>query len=168
MAIHEFGHVFGSWATGGNVKKVVLHPFTISRTDVDPNPKPSIVVWMGPILGSLIPMVFWAFRTDKVSGCSKCPQVFCRFCLIANGAYIAFGSLDQVGDCEVMMQLGSPIWLLFVFGLLTMPCGLLVWHGLGSVKQFWADPNLIEPKMTIALWIVLASLLTLEFAFSPM
>jgi len=44
MAVHEFGHVVSAFASGGAVERVVLHPLTISRTDVSPNPNPSIVV----------------------------------------------------------------------------------------------------------------------------
>lgn len=63
MATHEFGHVAAAKLTGGTVVRVVLHPATISRTDVSPNPSPLVVAWAGPILGCLIPaLVTLAFR----------------------------------------------------------------------------------------------------------
>ena len=34
QAVHESGHVIGAWMTGGRVERVVLHPLTISRTDL--------------------------------------------------------------------------------------------------------------------------------------
>ncbi len=43
MAVHELGHVIGAIGSGGSVSRVVLHPLTISRTDVSPNPGRSIV-----------------------------------------------------------------------------------------------------------------------------
>jgi Peptidase M50B-like len=49
QAIHESGHVFGAWLTGGRVTRVVLHPLTISRTDLAHNPSPLAVVWAGPV-----------------------------------------------------------------------------------------------------------------------
>ena len=55
MAVHELGHIVGAVITGGDVVRVVLHPGTISRTDVSPNPSPLIVAWAGPVLGCLIP-----------------------------------------------------------------------------------------------------------------
>ena len=57
MAVHELGHVVGALVTGGVVERVVLHPLTISRTDVSPNPEPSIVVWLARSLdaSSLLP-----------------------------------------------------------------------------------------------------------------
>ena len=45
QAVHELGHVFGAWLTGGRVQQVVLHPLTISRTDLAENPSPLVVVW---------------------------------------------------------------------------------------------------------------------------
>jgi len=46
MATHELGHVIGAALTRGTVKRVVLHPLAISRTDISPNPHPSVVVWL--------------------------------------------------------------------------------------------------------------------------
>jgi hypothetical protein len=44
QAVHEFGPVVGAWLTGGKVAKVVLHPLSISRTDLADNPRPLTVV----------------------------------------------------------------------------------------------------------------------------
>ena len=57
QAVHELGHVLGAITTGGHVTKVVLHPCTISRTDVHPNPHPLFVVWAGPLVGSVLPVL---------------------------------------------------------------------------------------------------------------
>src|SRR4051812_35864436 len=57
QAVHELGHVLGAWAGGETVKKVVLHPSVISRTDAKHDRHPLLVVWGGPILGSLLPLV---------------------------------------------------------------------------------------------------------------
>ena len=56
MATHELGHVLGALVSGGHLDRVVLHPLTISRTDVAPNPNPLIVVWLGPIVGCVLPL----------------------------------------------------------------------------------------------------------------
>jgi hypothetical protein len=45
MAVHELGHVIGAIGSGGWVSGLVLHPLTISRTDVSPNPGKSIVAY---------------------------------------------------------------------------------------------------------------------------
>jgi hypothetical protein len=56
QAVHECGHVLAAWLTGGTVQRVVLHPLSISRTDVSPNPHPLAVAWAGPIFGAAAPL----------------------------------------------------------------------------------------------------------------
>ena len=145
MAVHEFGHVVGAFATGGIVERVVLHPLTISRTDVAPNPSPAVVVWAGPVLGCVVPAMIWWLIPKQFPVSHSIAQFFTGFCLLANGAYIAFGSFDRVGDCGVMIKHGSPIWTLLLFGALTIPTGFFIWHRLGSPKQFLANPSSVEP-----------------------
>jgi hypothetical protein len=59
QVMHELGHVLGAWLTGGEVWRVVLHPLSISRTDLGANPHPLAVVWAGPMLGVAIPGLLW-------------------------------------------------------------------------------------------------------------
>ena len=42
--LHECGHVLLGWCTGGEVRRVILHPLTISRTDLDANPFPLVLL----------------------------------------------------------------------------------------------------------------------------
>ena len=132
QAVHELGHVVGARVTGGRVKKVVLHPLAISRTDVQPNPRPLAVVWSGPLTGIFLPLAIWliarlATRPAK-SATENFLRFFAGFCLIANGAYIAFGTRSRIGDCGEMLRHGSPTWLLWLFGAVTIPAGLWLWH----------------------------------------
>ena len=167
MAVHEFGHVVGALTTGGTIERVVLHPLTISRTDVSPNPNPSIVVWLGPIFGCVVPAAVWWFIPRRFSVARHIAMFFAGFCLLANGAYIAIGSFGRIGDCGVMLQHGSPFWALLIFGMLTIPLGIYLWHRLGSVKQFLADPSMVDPIVAYTLLVSLVVMLTLEFAMSP-
>jgi len=140
QAVHEAGHVLGAWLTGGRVARVVLHPLTISRTDVAENPDPLTVVWAGPVVGVLAPLLVWSVaETLRLPGAFVL-RFFAGFCLVANGAYIAVGSFDRIGDCGVMLANGSPPWSLWLFGALTVPAGFWLWHrqgphfGLGSAR----------------------------------
>ena len=131
MAFHELGHIIVGLSTGGTVTKVVLHPLAISRTDVSPNPNPLAVVWAGPIIGVLMPVLIWAgFHKFKLAG-DYLARFLAGFCLIANGAYIGVGSFENIGDAGDMLKYGSPIWLLWFFGVATVPIGFLIWHQLG-------------------------------------
>jgi hypothetical protein len=132
QVVHELGHVLLAWATKGEVTKVALHPLIVSRTDLAQNPHPLAVVWGGPVLGSLLPYgAFVAASLSRIPGVYLF-RFFAGFCLVANGVYIGTGWLIANGaDPEVMIEHGSPTWLLVVFGLLTFPAGLYLWHRQG-------------------------------------
>jgi hypothetical protein len=132
MAVHETGHVLGAWFTGGSVAKVVLHPLTISRTDLSNNPQPLVVVWAGPLFGVAAPLLAWI-----VAQLARIPiwyllRFFAGYCLIANGAYLGVGSFANVGDAGDLLRHGAPIWQLWIFGALCVPAGFLLWHRLGT------------------------------------
>jgi hypothetical protein len=132
QAVHETGHVVAALATGGTVSQVVLHPLTISRTDLTENPHPLIVAWLGPLVGVLAPLGMLVFFTIGKFRGWYLVQFFTGFCLIANGVYIGIGSFAGVGDAGDVLNHGSPIWCLWLFGLLAVPLGLFLWNGLGS------------------------------------
>jgi hypothetical protein len=162
QVVHELGHVLLAWATKGEVTKVALHPLIMSRTDLAENPHPLAVVWGGPLLGSLIPLI--AFGAASIS---RAPGVylfrfFAGFCLVANGVYIGTGWLLANGaDPGVMIENGSPTWLLVAFGLLTFPAGLYLWHRQGHYFGL-AEANGNVCKLAAA---ISASLLVVLVAF---
>jgi hypothetical protein len=131
QAVHELGHVAGAAVSGGRVGYVVLHPARISYTHVEANPRPLVVAWSGPLVGVAAPLAALAiFRWAKLPGWHLL-QFFAGFCLVANGAYLACGSLGEIGDAGDLLRHGAPLWLLWLFGLVTIPIGLWLWNGLG-------------------------------------
>src|SRR3989304_4954124 len=88
QAVHELGHVLGAWSTGGEVSRVVLHPLSISRTDVSHNRSPGVVVWAGPIVGVLLPVAAWLVAAFTRMPGAFVLRFFAGFCLTANGLYI--------------------------------------------------------------------------------
>jgi Peptidase M50B-like len=131
QAVHEAGHVLGATLSGGRVVRVVLHPLTISRTDLSENPHPLAVAWVGPLAGVLLPLLFWWAASAARWAGAFALRFFAGFCLIANGAYLALGSFDGIGDAGELLRLGSPPLLLWAFGLGAVPTGLYLWHGQG-------------------------------------
>ncbi|MBI3823896.1 MAG: M50 family metallopeptidase [Planctomycetes bacterium] len=131
MVVHESGHVLGAWLTGGTVARVVLHPLTISRTDLSVNPRPLFVVWAGPLFGVIVPLLAWIGTELARAPVWYLLRFFAGFCLIANGAYIGIGSIDNVGDAGDLLRHGAPIWQLWLFGIVCVPAGFVLWHGLG-------------------------------------
>jgi hypothetical protein len=140
QVVHELGHVVAAVYTGGNVQTVVLHPLALSRTDVAPNPSPLVEVWAGPIVGCLIPLMIVSLWTLLKIPRRHLPGFFAGFCLVANGLYLSVGSFDRVGDAGQLMALGMSQWVLFLFGILTIPSGFYALHrasdgfGFGDAK----------------------------------
>jgi hypothetical protein len=161
LATHELGHILAAWASGGRVTKVVLHPLAISRTDVMPNPAPLIVVWAGPVLGVLLPLALCCLPTGSVSR-RNLLRFFTGFCLVANGAYIGLGAFERIGDAGEMLRHGSPLWMLQLFGILAVSGGLFLWHRLGSLKDFLAQPELVSPTLTWTVTLFLIAVLVAE------
>src|SRR5262245_33140252 len=87
-AIHESGHILGTWMSGGKIQKVVLHPLTISRTDLLENPHPLIVVWAGPVFGVVLPTIVWLLLALLRLRDAFVARFFAGFCFVGNGAYI--------------------------------------------------------------------------------
>ena len=161
MAVHELGHVLAAVASGGTVERVVLHPLEISRTDVSPNPRPTFVVWGGPLVGVLLPLLCWLVVPARFAWPRGLAQFFAGFCLIANGAYIGLGSLAKIGDCGEMLRHGTPIGLLWLFGALTMPAGFWLWHRLGDAGKLFA-PGVVSVRSAMIATLFLASVISLQ------
>jgi hypothetical protein len=147
MTTHGLGHVVGAISTGGSIERVVLYPLRISRTDVSPNPHPAIVVWLGPIVGCILPLLLAVSTPRRMIVTHHVARFFAGFCLIANGAYIALGSLDRIGDCGEMLRTGTPQWAMLTFGTITISLGLYFWHQLGSLNRFTYDPSVVTRRM---------------------
>ena len=165
MAVHEGGHFLCARLTNGQVTSVVLHPFSISRTDVMPNPQPLIVCWGGPIFGCIAPLILWAVCRILSPRFAFLMRFFAGFCLIANGAYIGFGSFEGIGDAGELLRLGTPPPMLWGFGLLAMPTGFWVWHRAGADFGFGPDANTPDPAASRLTAILLIAIVVLELSF---
>lgn len=163
QAIHELGHVLGASLTGGRVAQVVLHPITISRTDLAHNPSPLLVVWAGPLFGVIAPLFLYAIaRLIKLPG-HYVLRFFAGFCLLANGLYIAGGALEGIGDCGVMLKHGAPPWHLYLFGVLTAPFGLWLWHNQGQHFGLGKAKGVVDQRVTLITTIICLILLLIAF-----
>jgi hypothetical protein len=129
--VHETGHVACAWAGGETVSRVVLHPLALSRTDVTDDRHPLLVIWGGPILGSLLPLVALGVSKLAIAEVVYLFQFFAGFCLIANGAYLGVGGFSGVGDAGDLLRYRAPPWTLVAFGLVCVPLGFSLWNGLG-------------------------------------
>lgn len=167
QAVHELGHVLGAWVTGGCVRCVELHPLSISRTEVSPNPSAVTVTWAGPVCGVVLPITLWllllqlAIYYHSLRAIVPFLRFFAGFCLIANGAYLGAAVLEPVGDARDLIQVGEPVWRLGVFGLVTIPTGFALWNAQGNWFGWGPNPRTIPTREVTTMWgILIASWMT--------
>ena len=91
------------------------------------------MVWGGPLFGVLLPLLLFVLAAFFRWPGAYLLRFFAGFCLVANGVYIGVGHfLAEGADPWVMMQNGSPRWVLVLFGAVALPFGLYLWHRQGS------------------------------------
>jgi hypothetical protein len=99
-------------------------------------------VWGGPVWGSVVPLIGWLLvRRKSIKLLNIAFGFFTGLCLVANGAYLGMGWTMSAGDAAELIKLGTPIWLLIVFGLTTSVLGLYIWHTLGRVENLFKPPK---------------------------
>jgi hypothetical protein len=106
------------------------------------------------------------------AGCRRrnaTPRVrfFAGFCLIANGAYIGLGSFQRIGDCGVMLRNDSPIWLLWLFGIVTVPAGLWPIDGTREYFRLGKHQGRFKPRAIFVTSVALLALVVLEVVVIP-
>ncbi len=167
QAVHELGHVIGARATGGQVTHVALHPLIISRTDVGANPHPLIEVWAGPVLGSVLPLLAFIVAARLRAPILCLFRFFAGFCLVANGVYIGLGWFDRLrneiaADSLVMVINGSPPFTLALFGVVTVPIGLFLWHRQGRHFGLSGANGRVSPAAVIASVVLFVGIAVIE------
>lgn len=164
--VHEFGHILAAWVTGGRVTAVVLHPLAISRTDVSPSPNPLVVVWGGPIVGVLAPLLAWTAAKALRWRSALLWRFFAGFCLVANGAYIGSGAFNPVGDAAELIRLGGSRRSLAGFGLVTIAAGFLLWNSQGADFGIGQHPCPISPRHAWTVFGLLLMVTALELVWA--
>ncbi len=111
MFVHELGHVLAAWATGGVITSVELRPGHLSHTLVEPNPRPSVVLFGGFLVGWLAPQltVFWWRSGAGQAGpvlLGPVLRAWAAFCLLAGGAYLAIGGTERLTDTGQLVRVG--------------------------------------------------------------
>ncbi len=148
MVVHEFGHVLTAWITGGSVDRVVLHPLQISWTALAKNPHPQLVAWGGAVWGTVLPASLLVLAARLRSPGLYLFRFFAGFCLIANGLYLFVDSFGGAGDGGTLIYHGAPQWELLMFGVITVPCGFWLWHGLGLHFGLGASRRVVSKPAT--------------------
>jgi len=165
MIVHEAGHVFGAWTSGGTVSRVVLHPLQFSWTEVSLNPHPLWEVWAGAIVGVLAPLIAWGIAAWFKASFDYLLRFFAGFCLLANGAYLAVGVFDQVGDTAELLILGAQPWHLWLFGAVCIPSAFALWHGLGPKFGLGDAQGSVCSRHAVIIFGLLVAVILIETVF---
>ena len=134
LLTHEAGHVLHARLSGGVVERVSIPLFGYSQTHLAANPSPKFVAWGGPVWGCVIPLILLATVIRTPRRVRQAMQFFAGFCLVTNGVYLGIGWTDRVGDAGDLVRLGTPVWMLMVFGICATAAGMLIWHRLGRTE----------------------------------
>lgn len=116
---HESGHVLAGWAGGGTLRHADLAPWRLPHSSFDPDPRPLVTLWGGPVLGVLVPLtVGLLVRRDWV-------WFVAHFCLLANGSYhaAAWASGEQYLDTARLLQHGAHPATIAAYCVLTIGAG---------------------------------------------
>ena len=160
--VHGGGHMLGARITGGSVVRVELKPWSLSRTDVSPNPDPLFERWAGPVVGTVAPLLVWlCARAMGIRWCYLL-RFFAGFCLVANGAYIGGGAILPVGDASDILRQMPSRWPLALFGIVTIPLGFALWNGQGPRFGLGSNHTPVNRRHAVGCACVLAAIVAVE------
>lgn len=111
--LHEAGHVVAAWVTGGVVREFVIHPFSSSYVEIEPDPAPLATHAAGVLLGpalALLAALLCPRRAPSPVSLLVGLTAACAFA--ASGIYVVVGTVLDKGDPATLMHLGWPAtWL---------------------------------------------------------
>ncbi|MEM1097900.1 MAG: hypothetical protein AAGH92_03830 [Planctomycetota bacterium] len=150
---HELGHVLTGWLGGATL--VELELLGLPYSFYEPNPRPALMLWGGPILGVALPvlavgLVGLGFGNGGVA--SRYGWFVADFCVLANGMYLALAwkSGNETLDTARLLEAGvHPAWIA-IFCVVTIGVGYVrfrrdVAEVLGRAKVDTADDDPQEP-----------------------
>ncbi len=109
-AIHELGHDLATWATGGCVTGIRLHPFSWSKIFYEePLASLLLVEWAGVVFASACGLLLLAL-IRRWQGAWTVPLAMTGLCtLVVNGLYLTIDCLSLAGgDATSIVSHGTP------------------------------------------------------------
>lgn len=137
--LHEVGHLLGGWVGGGTLQSADLRPWSWPYSRFDPNPRPLLTLWGGPVLGVLLPIGLALLIRHPAAWFIAC------FCAFGNGAYLATGwwTGDSELDTPRLLSQGAHPFAIALFCLLTIPWG---YTGLRHQIRNWFRQQTTTPS----------------------
>ncbi|HBC89185.1 MAG TPA: hypothetical protein DCZ94_19775 [Lentisphaeria bacterium] len=122
--LHEAGHIISCKFNGGTVHKIAFHFNVFTETIREGSAHPVIDIWMGPIVGIILPLLLLLIPAKK--DIKEILVLFCAVCLIGNGLYIGLGWLCDGGDGWELIRYKVNLFWLILFGLPATVAGLIM------------------------------------------
>ncbi|MFO0952977.1 MAG: hypothetical protein U0835_17855 [Isosphaeraceae bacterium] len=126
---HETGHIVGGWCCGGTLVAADLRPWGLPYSMFDPDPRPMVTLWCGPVLGVAAPVGFARLARRSEA------WFIAYFCVLANGAYLASAwvSGDSHLDTTRLIGLGASPFTVATY------CGLTIGFGYAGFRRSCID-----------------------------
>ena len=117
--VHETGHIVCGWAGGGTLREADVAPWGLPHSSFDPDPRPLVTLWGGPVLGVIAPLAVAALVRRGWM------WFIAFFCLLANGSYLATAwvSGERYLDTPRLLQHGAPPATIVVYCAVTIAAG---------------------------------------------
>jgi hypothetical protein len=116
---HESGHIVGGWLGGADLVEADLRPWRLPYSLHEPDPRPLLTLWCGPLLGIAVPAAAAAVIRRPAA------WFVADFCLLANGGYLALAWLSGEPQLDTPRLLAAgthPAWVV-LYCSLTIPVG---------------------------------------------
>ena len=160
LLTHELGHVLAAILTGGTITSIELRPGRLPHTLVNPNPRPSVVLWSGFLVGWIGPQLtapLWKIERGLIGPVLRAGTAFC---LLAGGVYLAAGGLERLTDTGQLVLHGWPLPLLIAVGVGVAALGYVrsrsAWIDLAKRLESLDAPLSADWRLAIAWWAWLA------------
>ncbi len=118
---HELGHIVAGRLGGGRLVQFDIAPWRLPYSFFDPDPRPLVTLWSGPILGSIGPLLLAVLVRRSSAWFVAC------FCMLANGLYLAVAPLtsDSYLDTTKLLEHGASPIAIAAFCVATIVPGYL-------------------------------------------
>jgi hypothetical protein len=118
---HEAGHLIGGWCSGATLQAVDMWPWRLPFSIFEPDPRPLITLWSGPLLGVLVPVGFAIYIRQGWM------WFVAHFCSLANGLYLAIAwyTGDRFLDTQRLLAHGASPITIGLYCVVTIGLGYL-------------------------------------------
>lgn len=119
VLVHEAGHIAAGWLGGGSLQHADLRPWGLPQSHFQPDPRPLLTLWGGPLLGAGLPLVVAIIVGRDLA------WFVAHFCLLANGVYLALGWLSGAPwlDTPRLLAAGASPGLILLYCVVTISLG---------------------------------------------